>query len=222
MRFATDDGVVLEGELRHPDGPTVGSAVLCHPHPEHGGSKDHPFLWALRKDLAGRGFVVLAFNFRGVMGSQGTFGGGIAEVADVLAATGRVREDVGGPTIVCGWSFGAHVALAAAMVDERIAALALVGVVLSDTRLSLPPLPDPSALKGFDRPVLLLAGEADHFSPMPELRHVARSFPMVTLEVVKGADHFFRRRERDAASAVGSFASRLLSGDAGPDSGASA
>ena len=46
VTFTTDDGVRLEGELRLPDGGPRGSAVLCHPHPKHGGSKDHPILWA--------------------------------------------------------------------------------------------------------------------------------------------------------------------------------
>src|SRR4051812_50034700 len=77
VTFTTDAPARLEGELRMPDGPPLGSAVLCHPHPRHGGSKDHPLLWAIRNDLAAtRHLAVLAFNFRGVMGSGGTYGGG--------------------------------------------------------------------------------------------------------------------------------------------------
>ena len=49
-----------------------GVAVLCHPHPRHGGSKDHPLLWAIRNDLAAsRGVAVLGFNFRGRDGVAG-------------------------------------------------------------------------------------------------------------------------------------------------------
>ena len=87
MTFTTDDGVRLEGDLRLPDGPARGSAVICHPHPKHGGSKDHPILWALRNELAGaRGLATLVFNFRGVMGSEGTYGGGHHETQDARAA----------------------------------------------------------------------------------------------------------------------------------------
>jgi uncharacterized protein len=113
VTFSTDDGVRLEGELRLPDGEVRGSAVICHPHPQHGGSKDHPILWALRNELASRrGLAVLAFNFRGVMGSGGAYGGGHDELDDVHAAITRVRDEAPGlPTIVCGWSFGANVAL---------------------------------------------------------------------------------------------------------------
>ena len=92
VTFTTEDGVRLEGELRLPEGDPRGSAVLCHPHPRHGGRKDHPLLWAIRNELAGnRGLAVLGFNFRGVMGSAGTYGGGRDEVRDVRAAIGHVR-----------------------------------------------------------------------------------------------------------------------------------
>lgn len=210
IQFRTDDGVVLEGEFRRPDGPAAASAVLCHPHPKHGGSKDHPLLWAVRNDLAARGFVVLAFNFRGVMGSGGSYGGGKAEVQDIRAAVGTVREDVEGPTLVCGWSFGAHVALATAVDDDRISALALLGPPLGEAPIELPPLPERPRLKAFDRPVLLLAGEADQFCPLPDLRGLRRRLPRATVRTVADADHFFWRREREAATIVGDFAEDAL------------
>ena len=94
MRFGTEDGVSLEGELRRPETPPVGSAVICHAHPRHGGSKDHPILWALRNELASRGFVVLAFNFRGTMRSAGTYGAGHTEAKDV-ASGDRARPGGG-------------------------------------------------------------------------------------------------------------------------------
>ena len=80
IRFETSDGLSLEGEIRTPDGEPRGSAVICHPHPLGGGSKDHPILWAMRNELARRGFAVISFNFRGVMGSEGESGCGEAEV----------------------------------------------------------------------------------------------------------------------------------------------
>ncbi|MBA3728782.1 MAG: hypothetical protein H0W94_06230 [Actinobacteria bacterium] len=46
IRFETADGVALEGDLRLPEEPPAAVAVLCHAHPRHGGSKDHPLPWA--------------------------------------------------------------------------------------------------------------------------------------------------------------------------------
>jgi alpha/beta superfamily hydrolase len=212
IRFRTEDGLWLEGEIRMPDDPPLGGAVLCHPHPRHGGSKDHPLLWAIRNELAGRGFAVLSFNFRGILGSEGKYGGGVDEVVDVRAAVGRVREAAEGPSMVCGWSFGAHVALRTAVDDERIAALALVGCPLADSSLVFPPLPAREDLRRFDRPVLLVSGQADQFSPAPDLRALSRKLPRSTLHVVPNTDHFFWRREREVAALIGTFAATTLPG----------
>ena len=159
VRFSTSDGVSLEGELRLPDGPPVRSAVICHAHPRHGGSKDHPILWALRNELAQRGSAVLSFNFRGTMRSGGTYGGGRAETKDVEAAVGYIRSSSSGPTIVCGWSFGATVALRHALTDARVHALALIGMPLEPGHVEVPPVPRADELRPYRRPVLFLAGE---------------------------------------------------------------
>lgn len=209
IRFPTEDGVSLEGELWEPDGPSCGSAVLCHPHPRLGGSKDHPLLWAIRNDLAGRGFAVLSFNFRGTMRSAGAYGGGRAEVRDVAAAVARVREEVGGPTLVAGWSFGAAVALHEGIGDERVAGLALIGLPL-DPGLDVPAPPGASELRVLRRPVLLVAGEADRHCPAAELDRLAHLLPSAEVRIVPGTDHHFWRRERELAELVGAFAEDLV------------
>jgi alpha/beta superfamily hydrolase len=213
VTFTTEDGARLEGELRLPDPPARGSAVLCHPHPRHGGSKDHPLLWAIRNDLAAtRGLAVLAFNFRGVMGSGGTFGGGRDELRDAVAAVTEVRRRVPDdlPTIMVGWSFGASVAVRAAIDDRRVAGLVLIGLPLRPGDLSLPPLPDATDLRALRRPVLLLAGEHDVFAPSEELRAYAAAFPDGRATIVDGTDHYFWRREGEAADVIGTFADDVL------------
>jgi alpha/beta superfamily hydrolase len=213
VTFTTDDGARLEGELRMPEGEPRGTAVLCHPHPRHGGSKDHPLLWAIRNELAaGHGLAVLGFNFRGVMGSTGTYGGGRDELRDAVAAIGHVRAaappDL--PTILIGWSFGANVAARAAIDDRRVAALVLVGLPLVPGDVTLPPLPDATDLRAMRRPALLLAGEHDEYAPAEDLRAYAAQFPVAEATIVAGTDHYFWRRERKAAGLIGAFAERIL------------
>jgi alpha/beta superfamily hydrolase len=210
VRFGTVDGVSLEGEIRRPETAPVASAVICHAHPRHGGSKDHPILWALRNDLASRGFVVLAFNFRGTMRSAGTYGAGHAETRDVDAAIGRVREDAAGPTLVSGWSFGANVALREAVTDDRVGALALIGLPLEPGDIEIPPTPGPSELRAYARPTLLLAGEGDVYCPRPRLESLGRTMRKAEVVIVPGTDHFLWRREKAVAETIGSFAVRAL------------
>jgi len=210
VRFGTEDGVSLEGEIRRPETAAVGSAVICHAHPRHGGSKDHPILWALRNELASRGFVVLAFNFRGTMRSAGTYAGGHAETKDVEAAIGRVGGEAAGPTIACGWSFGANVALREALTDDRVSALALIGLPLEPVGIEIPPTPGPSELRTFTRPTLLVAGEGDVYCPGPRLEALGSTMPKAEVVVVPGTDHFLWRREKEVADTVGAFAGRAL------------
>jgi uncharacterized protein len=211
VTFSTEDGIRLEGELRLPEGPPRGSAAICHPHPRHGGSKDHPILWALRNELAHRGLAVLAFNFRGVMGSGGTYGGGRDEIRDARAAIDRAREAAPGmPTVVCGWSFGANVALREAIDDDRVSGLALIGLPLEPGDVELPPVPGPTELGALRAPVLLLAGERDQYAPADELRSLAAALRRGRVEIVENTDHFLWRRERDAARVVGDFFDEIL------------
>jgi uncharacterized protein len=210
IRFSTEDHVSLEADLRVPDVPVVAAAVVCHAHPRHGGSKDHPILWAIRAELSARGFVVLGFNFRGVMGSDGTFGGGRTEVRDVTAAVGRARQETDGPVLVCGWSFGANVAMREAVADERVAALALIGLPLDPRDVEVPALPGATELRAFRRPVLVLAGEGDVYCPRPRMEALAQELPRGETAVLGGTDHFLWRREKEAAAAIGAFAATAL------------
>ncbi|HVM11337.1 MAG TPA: alpha/beta fold hydrolase [Actinomycetota bacterium] len=211
IRFTTADGLTLEGEVRRAESRARGTAVLCHPHPRHGGSKDHPLLWTIRNDLAARrGATVVTFNSRGIMGSEGSFGSGIDERQDLAAAIDVARRLDGGPTLVVGWSFGANLALCHAVSDPRIAGLALIGLPVAGIGPKVPDLPPREALRGLRAPVLLISGAADQFSPAPELRSLARKIGTAEVEVVPDSGHFFERRERWVAEQVGSFAERVL------------
>jgi uncharacterized protein len=210
LRFRADDGVELEGELRRPAGAARGSAVVCHAHPGHGGSKDHPLLWAIRNELARRGLAVLAFNFRGVMESDGSYGGGIDEAGDVRGAVGRVRREAPGRTIVVGWSFGAAVALRDAVVDRDVAALALVGLPVEPGDVEIPPIPGRPELRRLAIPLLVLSGARDRYAPEPALRAIAGLIPRSEVVIVPEGDHFLRRREAEAAGIIGGFAEAAL------------
>ena len=81
LRFQSRDRLSLQGALDLPDAPRA-SVVLCHPHPDMGGTMNAPLLGALTEELVGRRWAVLRFNFRGIGDSEGEASTGLAEVAD--------------------------------------------------------------------------------------------------------------------------------------------
>lgn len=111
----------------NPGGPRA--AVVCHPHPQHGGTMDNKVVFTVAKALTRRGLHVIRFNFRGVGGSEGTHDEGVGEQNDVQAAMDHAAELVGGGAgslLVAGFSFGSWVGIGAAAQDDRVAGLLAV------------------------------------------------------------------------------------------------
>jgi alpha/beta superfamily hydrolase len=177
------DGALLEGVIRCGGAPGV---VLCHPHSLYGGSMDSIVVTRLFDALGTAGLSVLRFNFRGVGGSEGAYGGGSDEVGDVLGALEYLASECGcGAFVLAGYSFGAAVALKA--LGESGAA-GFVAVAL--------PTEMGSGIYGAQPvevavPSLLAAGDRDEISHLGNVgRFAAFRWRPETL-LLNGCDHFF-------------------------------
>src|SRR5512143_822587 len=121
----------LAGRLATPTGAR-GAAVICHPHPLYGGSMDNNVVAALERSLQAAGYATLAFNFRGVGGSDGGYGDFDGECDDARAALAFLRARGGAPEIVlAGYSFGAMVALRVGWADAEVDRLIAVAPPLT-------------------------------------------------------------------------------------------
>jgi alpha/beta superfamily hydrolase len=184
MKLHTSDGLVLEAEWSAPD-DVRATAVLCHPHPQYGGTMRSLVISALFGGLPQQGVACLRFNFRGVEGSDGTYGEGRDEPLDVLAAIDAAAEAVADvPLVLVGWSFGADMALA--VDDPRITGW--VGIA--------PPLrfraaPDYERVGADPRPKLLVLAANDEFRAPQEIEAVVAGWLQTRVEIVPGASHFF-------------------------------
>ena len=106
----------LECVLTRPANWQVGDplAIVCHPHPLHGGTLTNKVVHILARTFAELGAQVLRFNFRGVGNSQGEFDQGAGEQDDLLAVVDYLRQHhPQSPLWLSGFSFGAVVALGA-------------------------------------------------------------------------------------------------------------
>jgi alpha/beta superfamily hydrolase len=109
-------------------GPTrCGIALIAHPHPLQGGTRDNKVVTSLARALFGLGYCAVRPNFRGVGASEGVYDQGIGETDDLLAVAGHFRNRLGAlPVLLAGFSFGAFVQTRVAhqLDAERLALIA--------------------------------------------------------------------------------------------------
>src|SRR5438132_8975087 len=83
----------LEALLEEPeDGEPRETALVCHPHPQHGGTMHNKVVYRIARGLRRAGAVVLRFNYRGVNLSEGEYAHGEGELEDAQAALSYLRE----------------------------------------------------------------------------------------------------------------------------------
>lgn len=179
----TEDGLSLVGELATPvDQPVLATLVTLHPLPTHGGFMDsHVLRKAANRLPALANLAVLRFNTRGTQSprgkSEGEFGAGITEAADVAAAV-KFAEDRGLPNIwLVGWSFGTELALKYGH-DKNIR-----GVILLSPPLHRTSAEELAVWADNGKRVIALVPELDdylvpaeavtRFAPIPQLELVA-------------------------------------------------
>jgi len=172
------EGLYHRGKLRPP-------CVVAAPHPQQGGSMDSPVVAEIAWAITRAGHATLRFNYRGVGASEGSWSGGAGEIADLEAAVEQLQETTFGADVaVAGYSFGAWVALEAAL---RLPAIAKLLLVAPPTKLF-----DFAALARVGAQVLAVCAERDALcdpalvgalvEPLGERGEIA---------TVAGADHFF-------------------------------
>lgn len=188
----------LEALVKEPDGPSRGAAVVCHPHPLHGGTMHTKAVYRAAQALSDVGLVALRFNFRGVGASTGSYDEGIGEQGDVTAALDWLaREYPEQPLVAGGFSFGSRVGLTVGLNDARVAALLGLGLPVDMEGY------DFDFLAGTDKPLLVVQGENDEFGSGERVEATLSGMgPHVTVVRVPGSDHYFADRTDELQDAV--------------------
>ncbi|MDP8961840.1 MAG: alpha/beta fold hydrolase [Actinomycetota bacterium] len=212
VEFPAADDVRLEGNLATPDEPKGGAAVMCHPHPRHGGSMDSWMMPVLQRALADDGWPALRFNFRGVGNSEGSYEQGEGELKDVSGAVDYLLEQAGGDAtlLIGGWSFGAHTTLRYALGDKRVAGWFGIGLPYRTREIDVPEL-SLDALARWTVPKLFLHGSRDQIAgveAIEELVHAAGA--PKRLRIVDGGDHFLAAHGDVLGEELRSFARLVL------------
>lgn len=94
---------------------THATAIICHPHPLHGGTMQNKVVSTLARVCRDLGVRSVRFNFRGVGKSAGRYDEGRGELEDLAAVIHWVKETYPQDTFwLSGFSFGAAIAAKAA------------------------------------------------------------------------------------------------------------
>jgi uncharacterized protein len=172
-----------------------GTAIVCHPHPLHGGTMHNKVVTMVSRSLVELGLSTVRFNFRGVGNSQGEYDDGNGETDDVAAiATWLRRERPDDALWLAGFSFGSYVALRAA---QALAPQQLIQIAPPVGRWAFDAITLP------DCPWLVVQGEADEVvDPAAVFAWIAALAKPPQLVRMPDTSHFFHRRLMDLRGAI--------------------
>ncbi len=171
----------IECAVDLPATTAVGTAIICHPHPQHGGTMDNKVVQTLARAFLQLGHRTVRFNFRGVGASQGVWDEGRGELEDALTVIEHFQI-ADQPWVLSGFSFGAYIASQAAVRlgdDAKPRRMVLVGP--STQRQVMPVVPADT---------VVVHGEIDDVVPLSATLEWARpqNLPVI---VFPGVGHFF-------------------------------
>lgn len=187
----------LEGLL---DLPATSSspesvAVICHPHPQYGGTMTNKVVYSIARAFNEAGAPAVRFNYRGVGASTGSYDNGDGETHDAIAVLDWAAQRWPGAQLwLGGFSFGGAVAIRAAAARD---VTRLVSVAPAIRRVTV----DSGALP--QCPWLIVQGDQDELVDPNDIQQWARALPeLPRLALLNGVEHFFHGRLNDLRQVV--------------------
>lgn len=189
-RVFLEGGYKLEGILN--ENSKRGGVVICHPHPLYGGDMHNNVVNAIEEGFADQGFTTLRFNFRGVGGSEGSYGEGQGEVEDLVGAVEFLKGPIDRDAVImlAGYSFGAWICAMAASRLERLSGLFLVSYPFA--------FYESNTLRNYEGKIFLVGGKLDDIGPVAQLMDVYKAMPSIqkSLKIIP-TDHFYSGKEEE-------------------------
>jgi uncharacterized protein len=177
----------LEALLEEPEQQEPRAAALvCHPHPQHGGTMHNKVVYRIARGLRNTGYVALRFNYRGVNLSEGVYDHGIGEIDDARAALAWLRERYPAlPCSVAGFSFGSRIALALGSSSPDVTNVIAVGLVAAYA--------NDRYLAECKVPRVFISSTNDQFAAKEKLETMVAALPEPKrLVLIAAEDHFFK------------------------------
>jgi len=184
----------LEGLYAENEGEE--GAVICHPHPQLGGSMQNNVVVSMITALFIHGNSTLRFNFRGVGRSEGSYDNGIGEQEDIGSAVSWMKQKGKANVLLAGYSFGAWVSAKWLQNHDIERPVILVSPPINVMDF------DFSSLAG--RIGLVVCGGRDSFCAHDRMKEIARRMNC-RFELIPDADHFFFGNESELVSILNAY-----------------
>jgi alpha/beta superfamily hydrolase len=181
---------LIDCAIDWPEGVPTGWALILHPNPSQGGTRDNKVVTTLARACVQQGLVSLRPNFRGIGASEGHFDHGKGELLDMAALVEQFRvrypEIAAKPWVLGGFSFGTSIGVQLYAQWDKLGRnlpniVILTGSAALRFRHSEAKAPEDS---------LVIHGELDEVVPLSEVMEWARPLGMPVV-VIPEAGHFF-------------------------------
>jgi uncharacterized protein len=162
----------------------VAAVVVCHPHPQFGGTMRNKVVYWMARAFEDIGCAVVRFNFRGVEQSEGVFDEGRGEAEDAGAVLDWLSErHPGQPLWLAGFSFGCYAGLQAARNNARVARMFAVAPAVNHWSFEF--------MAGDTRPLTVVQGRADEIVPFAQVAAWVEGLAQADFHALADAGHFF-------------------------------
>ena len=184
-------------DLPEADCARAGIAVICHPHPLHGGTMHNKVVTMIERSLREVGLTTVRFNFRGVGKSEGEHDNGRGETLDLLTVAEWVTSKRPNDALwLAGFSFGAYVALLGA---RHLPVKQMISIAPPAGRWDFSAVLPPTC------PWLVVMGEDDDVVEPQQVYDWIEGMPAAerpNLIRMPETGHFFHRRLMDLRGAI--------------------
>jgi hypothetical protein len=204
----------LQGRYQPSAVPRPMIGIVLHPHPQGGGTMNHPITLALYNMFVKRGFATLRFNFRGVGRSEGEFDNGVGELSDAASALDwlQAMNPESSGTWVAGFSFGALIGMQLLMRRPEVKGFLSVAppANLYDFGFLAPCPSSGLIIQGMDDEVVTEPAVLKLVEKLRTQRHIT-----IDYETIPGANHFFESEMDQLMHAAETYLDRRLAALAG-------
>jgi alpha/beta superfamily hydrolase len=177
-------------DVPDPEEERPATFVVCHPHPQHGGTMHNKVVTIMERSMRELGMRTIRFNFRGAGESEGEHDEGYGETDDLFAVTEWVRHTRPNDELwLGGFSFGTYISVRAA---QNLKLGQLITIAPPVDRYEFSQLQRP------DCPWLVIQGDEDEIVALEDVVCWIEDIePKPDFLVMEQADHFFHRRIMD-------------------------